>query len=131
MGVSLRSRHARLASAVLAAAVCHGVAAQAAPPFDVAYRAWDAVTDIARHNRAPDIGGECAKTFRPFVTPALRRQSREEQDLAAAACVAAARSACANERLQRTADMARKCEEFKAVGTGSPPGTAPSPSRRP
>ena len=125
----MRSRFA--AVAVLAALLGHGAAAQNAPPFDVAYRAWDAVTDIARHNRAPDIGGECAKTFRPFVTPALRRQTREEQDLAATACVAAARSACANARLERTADMARKCDEFKTDRTGSPPSTAPSPSRRP
>lgn len=109
----MRSRHA--AVAILAAFLGHGAAAQSAPPFDVAYRAWDAVTDIARHNREPALGGECAKTFRPFVTPALRRQTREEQDLAATACFAAARSVCANARLQRTADMARKCEEFTPV----------------
>ena len=103
-------------SLVLAGLLCAGAAAQATSPvpeFEVAYRAWDAVTDIARHNRAPDIGGECGKTFRPFVIPGLKRQTKQEQDLAAAACVAAARSTCANPRLQRTADMARKCEEFR------------------
>jgi hypothetical protein len=107
----------RSASPILLAAIlCHGVAAQPAgpaPAFDVAYRAWDAVTDIARHNRDPGIGGECARTFRPFVIPGLKRQTREEQDLAATACHAAAKSVCANARLQRTAEMARKCEEFR------------------
>lgn len=98
---------------MLAAAVCHAAAAQTAPPFDVAYRAWDAVTDIARHNREPALGGECARTFRPFVIPGLKRQTREEQDLAATACLATARSVCATARLQRTVEMARKCEEFR------------------
>ena len=104
------------ALAVLAAIVCHGAAAQPASPapaFDVAYRAWDAVTDIARHNGNPGLGGECARTFRPFVIPGLKRQTREEQDLAATACYAAARSVCANTRLQRTPEMTRKCEEFR------------------
>ena len=103
-------------ASVLAAILCQGVAAQpapAAPAFDVAYRAWDVVTDIARHNRAPEISGECGKTFRPFVIPGLRRQTRQEQDLAAAACHDTARSVCANARLQRTPEMARKCEEFR------------------
>ena len=106
----------RTAAAILAAVLCHGVAAQPVAPvpeFDVAYRAWDAVTDIARHNRDPGLSGECGRTFRPFVIPGLRRQTRQEQDVAAAACYAAARSACANARLQRTAEMARKCEEFR------------------
>jgi hypothetical protein len=101
---------------LLAAILCQGVAAQPAapaPPFDVAYRAWDAVTDFARHNRDPSIGGECARTFRPFVIPGLKRQTREEQDQAAIACHAAARAVCANARLQRTVEMARKCEEFR------------------
>jgi hypothetical protein len=100
---------------VLAAILPHGVAGQTAPPapaFDVAYRAWDAVTDIARHNRDPGLGGECARTFRPFVIPGLKRQTRQEQDVAAVACVATARSVCANARLQRTADIVRKCAEF-------------------
>jgi hypothetical protein len=106
----------RIASAILAAAVYHGACAEPAAPapaFDVAYRAWDAVTDIARHNRDPGLSGECGKTFRPFVIPGLKRQTRQEQDLAAAACHAAARSVCANGRLQRTPEMARKCEEFR------------------
>ncbi|HSV83845.1 MAG TPA: hypothetical protein VLK85_32000 [Ramlibacter sp.] len=101
------------ASSLVAALLCHGVAAQPAPDFAVAYRAWDAVTDIARHNRDPNISGECGKTFRPFVIPGLKAQTRQEQDLAAAACLHTARSVCANARLQRTADMARKCEEFR------------------
>ena len=113
MAASLRNSHAWLAAPVLAAILFQGVAAQPAPPFDVAYRAWEAVTDIARHNREPSLGGECAKTFRPFVIPGLKRQTREEEDLAAAACVTAARAVCTAARLQRTADMARKCEEFR------------------
>jgi hypothetical protein len=104
------------ASAVVAAILCQGTGAQSAAPapaFDVAYRAWDVVTDIARHNRDPAISGDCGKTFRPFVIPGLRRQTQQDQDLAAVACFDAARSACANGRLQRTADIARKCEEFR------------------
>jgi hypothetical protein len=104
-------------SLLAAAALCQGLAVQAAvpaPAFDVAYRAWDVVTDIARHNRDPGIGGECAKTFRPFVVPGLRRQTRPEQDVAAAACYDTARSVCANRRFQRTAEMAGKCLEFSA-----------------
>jgi hypothetical protein len=106
----------RTAAAILAAVLCHVVSAQPASPapeFDVAYRAWDAVTDIARHNRDSGLSGECGRTFRPFVIPGLKRQTKQEQDLAAAACYAAARSICANARLQRTPDMARKCEEFR------------------
>jgi hypothetical protein len=101
---------------LVAAMLCGGVAAQGVPPapaFDVAYRAWDAVTDIARHNHDPNVGGECARTFRPFVIPGLRRQTNQEADAAATACYAAARSVCANASLQRTAEMARKCEEFR------------------
>jgi hypothetical protein len=104
------------AACVIAAVLCGGAAAQGASPapaFDVAYRAWDAVTDIARHNRDANLGGECARTFRPFVIPGLRRQTPQEQDVAASACYAAARSVCADARLQRTAEMARKCEEFR------------------
>ena len=106
----------RSAPALIAAMLCHGAWAQPAAPapsFEVAYRAWDAVTEIARHNRDPNLSGECGKTFRPFVIPGLKRQTKQEEDLAAAACVAAARAACANGRLQRTADMVRKCEEFR------------------
>jgi hypothetical protein len=106
----------RTAASVVAAILWHGAAAQPAlpaPGFDVAYRAWDVVTDIARHNRDPGISGDCGKTFRPFVIPGLRRQTRQEQDIAAAACYDTARSVCANRRLQRTTEMARKCEEFR------------------
>ena len=84
-----------------------------APPFDVAYRAWDAVTDLARHNGDPGISGECGKTFRPFVIPGLRRQSRDEQDTAAAACVKAARAACLDGKLRKSAETAKKCEDFR------------------
>jgi hypothetical protein len=107
-----------LCSTAMLVAALFGAAAAAqtaspAPPFDVAYRAWDAVTDIARHNHDPRIGGECGKSFRPFVIPGLKRQSVQEQDVAATACFAAARSVCANRGLQRTPDMAKKCEEFR------------------
>ncbi|HEY8355890.1 MAG TPA: hypothetical protein VIL30_00405 [Ramlibacter sp.] len=105
-------RAGQVAATVLA--LLTGVAAaQPAPAFDVAYRAWDAVTDIARHNRSPAISGECGKTFRPFVVPGLRAQPRNEQDRAALACHAAARSVCADGALQRTPEMAKKCEEFR------------------
>ena len=106
----------KTASPLLVAMACHGVAAQPAtvsPSFETGYRAWDLVTDIARHNHRQDASGDCGKTFRPFVIPGLRRQTKEEQDVAANACLGAARSLCADTRLQRTADMARKCEEFK------------------
>jgi len=105
-----------MALTVLSAVLVQGAVAQPASPaspFDVAYRAWDAVTDIARHNRDAGLGGECGKTFRPFVIPGLKRQGKEEEDLAAKACHAAAKSVCANARLQRTPEMARKCEEFR------------------
>ena len=106
----------RTAPWIAAAILCQGAAAQTAvtaPSFEVAYRAWDVVTEIARHNRDPNIAGECGKTFRPFVIPGLKPQTKQDQDLAAGACHQAARSVCANGRLQRTADMARKCEEFR------------------
>ena len=112
----MRSALRSMAWTVFAGALVQGAAAQPAPPappFEVAYRAWDAVTDIARHNRDAGLSGECGKTFRPFVIPGLKRQSKEEQDVAALACHAAAKSVCANARLQRTPEMARKCEEFR------------------
>lgn len=84
-----------------------------APPFEVAYRAWEVVTELARHNEAPEISGQCGKTFRPFVIPALRRQTRQEQDLAAVACFQAARSACVNSKLRIPAETAKKCEAFR------------------
>jgi hypothetical protein len=88
-------------------------AASPAPPFDVAYRAWEVVTELARHNGGSDIAGECGRTFRPFVIPGLRRQSRQEEDVAAAACLDAARRACTNSQLRKSAEAARKCEEFR------------------
>ena len=99
--------------ALVATLLCHAALAQTAPGFEVGYRAWDVVTELARRNNAPDLGGECGKTFRPFVIPGLKRQTKQEEDIAAAACVQAARSACANGKLQRTAEIARKCEEFR------------------
>lgn len=98
-------------AAILGQAAAH--AAAPAPPFDVAYRAWEVVTGMARHNRDPALQGECGRTFRPFVIPGLKRQTKQDEDTAAAACVEAARSLCADRRLQRTADTAKKCEEFR------------------
>ena len=87
--------------------------ASPAPPFDVAYRAWEVVTELARNSRDPSISGECGKTFRPFVIPGLRRQTRQEQDVAAAACLDAARAACTNSKLRPSAEIARRCVEFR------------------
>lgn len=104
------------AAAVVAGILLLATDAQSAapaPPFDVAYRAWDAVTDLARSNDDRSLSGECGRTFRPFVIPGLRRQTIQEQDAAAAACVEAARTACANGKLRRSADTQRKCEEFR------------------
>jgi hypothetical protein len=53
-----------------------------------------------------------ATLFRPFVIPGLKRQTKEEA-VAAAACYDTARALCANGRLQRTPEMARKCDEFR------------------
>jgi hypothetical protein len=106
------SRTLCCAAALLAGAAC----AQPAPPapgFDVAYRAWDIVTELARLNRDPGISGECGKTFRPFVIPGLKMQSKPDQDRAAVGCRYAARAACANARLQRPPDMTGKCGEFR------------------
>jgi hypothetical protein len=88
-------------------------AASSVPPFEVAYRAWEVVTQLTRRHGAPAISGECGKTFRPFVVPGLRRQTKQEQDVAASACVQAARAACANATLRATAEIAGKCEEFR------------------
>ncbi len=101
---------------MFAALLCTGAGAQQAPPapaFDVAYRAWEIVTGTAKQNRDPSIGGECAKTFRPFVIPGLRQQSRQDQDVSASVCVAAAKAACANKALKRDADIAKMCDEFR------------------
>lgn len=83
------------------------------PPFDVAYRGWEVVTELARHHGDPAISGECGKTFRPFVIPGLRRQNMKEEDVAATACVEAARSACASSQIRKSADITKKCVEFK------------------
>ena len=104
------------ASAAVAMVLAYSSGAQSAAPapaFDVAYRAWDLVTELARTNADPGISGECGKTFRPFVSPGLRMQTRQEQDVAAAACVDAARSACSNGKLRKAAETAKKCEEFR------------------
>jgi len=87
--------------------------ASPAPPFEVAYRAWEIVTELARENGGPAFSGECGRTFRPFVIPALRRQTRQEQDVAATACFEAARAACTNARLRRSAEIEGKCGEFR------------------
>ena len=103
-------------AAALAMAVAHATAAQSAPPdtsFEVGYRAWDIVTELARSNADPAISGECGKTFRPFVIPGLRRQTRQEEQLASTACREAARSACANDKLRKSGEMVKKCEEFR------------------
>lgn len=104
------------AAALLAVCACLDAPAQSAAlasDFEVAYRAWDLVTEIARHNRDPALGGECARTFRSVAVPALRRQTKVEQDAAAAACHRQARALCANQGLARTSDIARKCAELK------------------
>ena len=101
------------AAAVILALAPGARSASPAPPFEVAYRAWDVVTDLARHNRDPNISGECGKTFRPFVVPGLRGQTKQEQDVAAVACLEAARSACMNIRLRMSADTAKRCDEFR------------------
>ena len=104
------------ASVAAALVLAHTPVAQAASPapsFEVAYRAWDIVTELARSNGDPDISGACGKTFRPFVIPGLRRQTRQEEGVAAAACVEAARSACTSGKLRKPADTAKKCEEFR------------------
>ena len=107
-------RHLPLLAAALVccSAIAQRPPASPAPPFDVAYRAWDVVTDLSKQNRDPAIGGECAKTFRPFVIPGLKPQLRRDQDVAATACVAAAKSACANKALKRDAESEKKCGEF-------------------
>ncbi|HEX7892360.1 MAG TPA: hypothetical protein VF522_23620 [Ramlibacter sp.] len=104
------------ASAAIALVLAHAAGAQSAPPapsFEVAYRAWAIATELARENGDPNIGGQCGKTFRPFVIPGLRMQNRQDQDVAATACVEAARSACANGKLRKSAETMTKCREFR------------------
>lgn len=106
----------RGASVALAIVLVHASwvrAAAPAPPFDVAYRAWEVVTELARQHGDASVSGECGKTFRPFVIPGLRRQTAQEEDVAAAACVAAARTACTSGKLRRSAEIERKCREFR------------------
>ncbi|MCG2595438.1 hypothetical protein LZ009_21890 [Ramlibacter sp. XY19] len=102
----------RAAFALVVACVATMAHAEA-PSFEVAYRAWDLVTELARTQRNPAISGECGKSFRPFVIPGLKRQSKEDEAVAAKACYDAARAACANPAFQRTPEFARKCEEFR------------------
>jgi hypothetical protein len=104
------------AAAAILMALAHTASAQPAPapPFDLAYRAWDVVTEMGRHNGDAAPSGACGKTFRPFVIPGLRMQSRQEQDEAAAACVEAARRACTDSRLRISAPLSRKCAEFRS-----------------
>jgi hypothetical protein len=107
-------RSSSCAAAAMLLAFAPGARAASPPPsFEVAYRAWDVVTELARGNGDPAVSGECGKTFRPFVIPGLRRQTRPEEGVAAAACVEAARTACANTALRRSAETAKKCEEFR------------------
>ena len=102
------------ASAALAVILAQAqIARSTPPPFEVAYRAWEVATGLARDNRDPKISGECGKTFRPFVIAGLRMQTKQEQDIAAATCVEVARSACANAMLRKSAETIRKCEEFR------------------
>lgn len=104
------------ALALVALLLARAAGAQAAPPaasFEVAYRAWDVVTELARSNGDATISGECGKTFRPFVIPGLRMQNRQEQDKAASACVAQARAVCADVRVRKTAEEGKKCGEFR------------------
>lgn len=110
----MRARHgaAVVAGAILLLAQAARPASPA-PPFDVAYRAWEVVTELARLNGNPNISGECGKTFRPFVSPGLRMQSRQEQQVAATACHDAARSACADRKLRTSVEIGKKCEEFR------------------
>lgn len=100
-------------AALLVAASPFAQSAETVPAFDVAYRAWELVTAVARHHRDPSIAGECGRTFQPFVVPALRRQTKQEQAAAAIACQAQARALCASDRVPRTADFGKKCEEFR------------------
>lgn len=83
----------------------------AVPPFDVAYRAWELVGDIARRDREPALAGECGRSFQAAAVPALRRQTKAQQDAAAVACQQQARTLCA-ERGGRTPDTATRCREF-------------------
>lgn len=104
------------ASVAVAVVLLHAATARSASPapsFETAYLAWDVVTDLARSNGDPAISGECGKTFRPFVIPGLRRQTRQDEEATAATCIQAARSACTNSKLRISAEAMKKCEPFK------------------
>lgn len=88
-------------------------AAPPAPPFDVAFRAWEIVTQLARSSGDAAVSGTCGKTFQASAVPALRRQTRQEQDAAAVACVQAARAACTSATLRRPPDIEKQCGEFR------------------
>ena len=104
-----------LAPILAAACAAVPVGAQppaAVPPFDVAYRAWELVGDIARRDGEPALAGECGRSFQAVAVPALRRQSKAQQDAAAVACQQRARALCA-ERGGRTPGIAARCSEFR------------------
>jgi hypothetical protein len=106
----------RRSTGLLLACACLTAAAAEDPApvsFELGYRAWDVVTDIARHNHKADLSGDCGTHFRPFVIPGLRPQSPAEQAAAAQACVRTARTVCADPALARTEEMAKKCSELK------------------
>ena len=100
-------------AAVLAVLAAGAQSASPVTPFELGYRAWEVVTEVARLNGDPKIGGECSRTFRPFVSPGLRGQTKQEQDVAAAACVEAVRSVCSNSKLRTSAEISGKCKEFR------------------
>jgi len=70
----------RAAFAVIVVLTWGAQSASPALPFDLAFRAWDVVTELARQNQDARISGDCGKTFPPFVIPGLRRQNRHEED---------------------------------------------------
>ena len=128
--VNVLCHRAALAAAAILMLAPAARSASPAPPFDVAYRAWEVVTGLAREHRDPKISGECGKTFRPFVIPGLRRQTREEQDVAAAACVEAARAACGNRNLRTSPETTKQCAEFFVdVPQVRPPASLPARDR--
>ena len=109
----LLARRAPACLLALASVHASAQAVAAAPPFDAAYRAWDVVSGIARHERDPALRGVCGQTFQVAAVPALRRQTKAQQDAAAAACHQQARALCASRAAARTAAIAGKCEEFR------------------
>lgn len=111
----MKAAHSILLALPLAGAALLAAAQPAAPPpdFAVAYRAWELVTSIARERRDAALAGECGSNFQPFVVPALRRQTKEEQGAAAVACHRQARALCAASAPARTPEFVKRCEEFR------------------